>query len=135
MRREDWQARMWRELQAAEGRPFVYGIHDCVRLTARCLDAMTDEPYFLLAMNELYQSKRQALRLMMRSGLENIVSGYLGHLPVPRNLARMGDVCAIDLPTGPAIGICTGPHVAVAASPEGVKYLPLEAATCAWRVD
>jgi hypothetical protein len=136
MRREDWQARLWRELEAAEGRPFVYGKHDCVRLAARCLDAMLvpwGEPY-CVTVSTLYKDKRGALRLVMRQGIEHFVDILLG-APVPRNLARVGDVCAVELPTGPAIGICTGPRVAVAASPEGVLYLPLAQATAAWRVD
>lgn len=134
MRREDWLERMWAELEAAEGRPFEYGRHDCVRLVARCLDVITPAHGYVETVRHLYDGKRRALRLAMNPGLEEMVTRFLGS-PVPRNLARVGDVCALDLPTGPAIGICTGPRIAVAASPEGVMYLPLEQATAVWPVD
>jgi hypothetical protein len=134
MRRSDWLQRLWQTIEAAEGRPFAYGRWDCVRHVAQVLDAMTDGAWLALV-NTLYQDKRGALRLLMRSGgLEALVSAQLGP-PVPRNLARCGDVVALELDTGPAIGICVGPRVAVAAMPAGIEYAPLERAHCAWRVD
>jgi hypothetical protein len=133
VKREDWQPRLWAELRAAEERRFAYGAHDCIRLTARCLDAMLIDAHYLLDVERLYADKRAALRLVMRRGLDELVAGYLGP-PIPRNLARQGDVCTADLPTGPAVGICTGARFAVAASPDGVLYLPLALARAAWIV-
>jgi uncharacterized protein DUF6950 len=134
MRREDWQPRLWKELQAAEQRPFVYGVHDCVRLTARCLDAMLVNAHYLDEAEKLYADKRAALRLLMQHGLDELITRHLG-TPVARSLARQGDICSADLPTGPAIGICTGSRFAVAACPDGVLYLPLAIARAAWWVE
>jgi len=134
VRRPDWQARLWAELEGAQGRRFAYGSHDCVRLTAACLDAMLVTGGYLEAVSELYADKRRALRLVMREGIERLVTMHLG-APVPRNLARQGDVCLADLAAGPSLGICTGPRIAFAANPAGVSYLHLAIASHAWRVD
>lgn len=134
MRHPDWQPRLWKELREAELRPFAYGVHDCVRLAARCLDAMLIDAHYLETVAPLYHDKPAALRLIMHHGLDELVTRHLG-LPLPRNLARQGDICSADLPTGPAIGICTGPRFAVAASPDGVLYLPLSIARAAWLVE
>jgi len=136
VRRPDWQPQLWRELAAAELREFRYGVHDCVILTARCLDAMLDnggahESF----VRSKYTDKRTALRTLMRGGgMEAWVESYLG-APVARNWARPGDVCALMLDTGPAVGISLGPRVAVAASPSGVRYLHASCVDAVWRVD
>ena len=133
MRRDDWQPRLWSELQAAEHRPFAWGVHDCIRLTARCLDAMLLDAHYLALAASLYSDQRTGLRLLKsRGGLDPFVSEHFG-AALPRNLARQGDVVAADLETGPAIGICTGPRFAVAS--DGVLYLPLSLVRAAWRVE
>lgn len=134
MRRIDWQPRLWKELREAELRPFLYGVHDCVRLAARCLDAMLIDAHYLETVAPLYHDKPAALRLIMHHGLDELVTRHLG-LPLPRNFARQGDVVAADLETGPAIGICTGPRFAIAAQPDGVLYPQLALARVCWRVD
>ncbi len=135
MRRLDWFPRLWQTLEGSITLPFEFGTHDCVVLTARCLDAMQEASNWRGLVGDLYRDKRSAVRLIMRSGgLEALVSARLGE-SVPRNLARAGDVCALELSTGPAIGVCVGPRIAVASQPYGVEYLPLERAPCAWRMD
>lgn len=134
MRRDDWQPRMWSAIETSCARPFVYGEWDCVHAVAQVLDAMTGSAWSS-EIAALYRDKRSALRLLLRSGgLEDLVTARLG-LPVPRNLARVGDVVSVDLDTGPAIGICVGPRIAIAAMPSGFDYAPLERARCAWRID
>ena len=132
-RRPDWLPRMWGALEAAAARPFAFGSHDCVRLTASVLDAMTGSAWSA-ELDELYTGDRGALRVMGEPGrLEELVSARLGE-PVPPLLARRGDVVAFDNAGAPAIGICTGERIACAADPAGVEYVKLERARCAWRV-
>jgi len=124
---------MWRVLQASSQEPFAFGSHDCVHLVAACLDAMTGSNW-QQRLSGYYRNQSQALRIMARAGaLEALVTDALRCQPMPINLARVGDVAALRLSTGPAIGICVGPRVAVAS--DGVKYLPLDRAHCAWRVE
>ena len=132
-RRADWLERMWGALEAAAARPFAFGSHDCVRLTASVLDAETGSSWSA-ELDELYRDARGALRVMRSPGkLEELVSERLGE-PVPPRLARRGDVVAFDNESGPAIGICTGERIACAATPVGIEYVKLERARCAWRV-
>lgn len=134
IRRDDWYARMWAELEGARERPFAFASHDCVRLVARVLDAMTGSTWSA-ELDALYTDDRSALRVIRTPGmLEELVSQRLGE-PVPRLLARQGDVVAFDnADRGPAIGICTGARIACAAAPAGVEYLKLELARLAWHV-
>jgi hypothetical protein len=131
MRRADWKERLWQELEDAKARPFAYGVHDCVQLTARCLDAMLEEPRFVELVGRIYSTGRQALRLVMREGLEELVTRELG-APAPRLLACQGDVCLAELERGPAIGICVGPRIAFAG--DGVTYRALECAEKVWLI-
>ena len=130
MRRSDWLPRMWGVLEAARHERFKLGHYDCTTLVARVLDAMTDGNYSWIP--GCYRDRR-ALKIMCVPGaLEREVSDVLGE-PVPIAQACRGDVVALDLELGPAIGICVG-HLAAVAG-DGVRYLPMHRAHCAWRVE
>ena len=92
---------------------------------------MTGEDW-LPYVDALYRDERAALRIMRRGQVEKLVTQALRRQPVPVNLARRGDVVAMNLENGPALGICVGERVAVAS--DGVLYLPLERAHCAWLI-
>jgi hypothetical protein len=130
MRHDDWIARLWETLEAAADRPFFYGA--CVHLAAECIDAMTGSQW-AGSIRSLYADEVSARSLALDGGLERMVTERLGE-PVARNLGRMGDAMLLELPTGPAIGICTGPRIACAAE-RGVLYLRFEHGLKAWRVD
>jgi hypothetical protein len=134
MRRPDWLERLWQTIEAAERRSVVYGSFGCVQFVAQCLDVMTDSAW-APHVSEICADKHAAFRLLLRSGgLDELVSARLG-TAVPRNLARRGDVVSIDLDRGPAVGMCIGERVVIAALPSGVDFRPLAQAHCAWRVD
>lgn len=130
MRREDWIERLWETLEAARARPFFYGA--CVHLAAECVDAMTGSQW-VVSVGSLYADEDSARTLAADGGLERMVTERLGE-PVARNLGRVGDVMLLDLSTGPAVGICTGPRIACAAE-RGVLYLRFDRGIKAWRVD
>jgi hypothetical protein len=134
MRRADWLKRLWQTLEASNSLPFAFGSHDCVLLVARCLDSFLVDSAWVATVRGLYHDKRSAVRLLMRTGLDELVSAHLGP-PAPRNWARCGDVAEVDLRSGPALGVCVGPKIALAASPAGIEYLPLHQARNVWRVD
>jgi hypothetical protein len=95
---------------------------------------MLENGDLLARIGALYADMPEARRLLREPGLDVLVTRYLGE-SVARNLARQGDLCAADLDTGPALGVCVGPRVAFASSPHGVEYLRLDIARCAWRID
>jgi hypothetical protein len=134
LRYPDWTERLWRTLDAAARKPFAYGIHDCIILSASCLDSMIRGGRYLEQAGRLYRDKRSALRLILRSGLDELVSLHLGE-PVSRGLVRSGDPGSVDLETGPAVGIVVNARIAVAASPTGVEFLPIERMRFGWRVE
>jgi hypothetical protein len=132
-RRRDWKRQLWTTLDEAKDRPFEYGVHDCVTLTAQVLDAMLEEPRFVALVRGTYSTERDAQRLIAGDGLQELVTRELGP-SVPRNLARQGDVCLADLERGPAVGICCGPNIAFAGLTGGLVYRELDAAIVSWRI-
>lgn len=133
MKRDDWLERLWKTLDAARDRPFVYG--NCVLLAAECVDAMTDSD-FRTAVGPLIDEAQE--RPYFLEELEGYTCEKLGE-PVAINWADQGDVVLLDLrgayhPAGPALGICTGTHIACAGIPTGVVYLKRERGLKAWRV-
>jgi hypothetical protein len=132
VRVENWQARLWKSLDAANERPFFFGA--CVQLAAECVDAITGSEW-VAAVRALYADEGAARELVKAPGaLEELVTERLGP-PVARLLGRQGDLMLLELPTGPALGICTGERIACVASPAGVRYLPFAMGLKAWRVD
>jgi hypothetical protein len=126
---------MWGSLRMLEHFEFEFGKFDCVRLSATIIDSIVVDSHMMKLVSSLYADKRSALRLLMRSGgLDTLVTRYLGS-PGPRAWARAGDVVAVELESGPAVGICTGPTIAVAATPVGIAYLPMERGMQSWKVD
>lgn len=131
MRRPDWVARLWETVQAHEGVPFEYGIHDCSLFAARCVDAMTDSAW---ADSLDYHDKRGAVRFLKKEGgLESAVSRRLG-APIKGRAARRGDICFIEVEDGNGLGVCLGSSIAVAAE-DGITFYPLARAYQHWRVE
>jgi hypothetical protein len=136
MRYHDWSVRLAKTLHQARHSRFEMGRFDCVRLAAACVDSVLVDSRYIELVARLYADKRSAVRLLMRSGgLEELTSWHLGVSPRPRAHARHGDLVYVDIELGPALGVCTGPAVAVAARPEGIAYLALSRVICCWPVD
>jgi hypothetical protein len=129
-RRSDWLERLWGVLTAAQSERFKLGRHDCVRVVARAVDAMTGSDW--QSYLQSFPARREARLMLVPGAVECEVTKVLGE-PLPVNQARRGDVVALDMPTGVALGICVGDRVAVAS--DGILYLPLSQAHCAWRVE
>lgn len=130
MRRQDWTDQLWRVLEGAKGRPFHYGA--CVELAAECVDAITEPATHWQAGVEDLVAAAQSRPVTLQE-LEAYVTERIG-APIPINLASQGDVALLELPTGPALGICTGHLVACAQIPRGVAYLKLHRALRVWGI-
>jgi hypothetical protein len=131
MRCPEWHARLWTVLAAAQTERFKLGRHDCLRLAARALDAMSDSDQWRNYASG-FDARRELKLMLVPGAVEREMTRAFGE-PVPLGLARRGDLVALDMPSGTAIGICVGERIAVAA--DGVLYLPLARARCAWRVE
>jgi hypothetical protein len=88
-------------------------------------------------------SAKSALRLVRKLGgsLQAAWTACLGREPIPPASAQVGDLVLVPtVPTvqapgvGAAVGICVGGTVVLAGDAGGHLYLPLSAATAAWRL-
>ncbi len=126
MRRQDWLERLWAVLEAPERqtRQFHYG--DCVALAAECVDATTGSDFRPAVQALIDAAQEKPVELAQ---LEAFVSERLGE-PIPMHRANRGDVVLLELPTGPALGICAGDRIACAG--DGVVYLRRAQGLKAW---
>jgi hypothetical protein len=131
MRRDDWLARLWAEIGAAETRPFSWGRHDCCKFAARCVEAVTGEPVDLP-----YDDKASALRyLAAQGGIAAAVTARYGE-PGRWWHVQRGDLCLVETPDGiGSLGVCMGPTIACVREDCGLAYVPLDAATACWRIE
>lgn len=137
MRHEAWPEILADEIQAARGRPFQWGTHDCCAFAARVVHALTGVDF--MGAFPAYDNAAGARRIItVCDGLEAMVTQCLGE-PVAPLCAQRGDVCLVALPTpgehgAHALGICDGARVVLACPPAGIVQAPLKLAVRAWKV-
>lgn len=129
MKIEGWERLLADAVEAARGRPFAYGSHDCATWAFDVRTLLTGHD--AVTWRKRYRTEGGAARVMRRLGYKTLEEGgrdLLGEpLPTPR-LAQRGDIVLAD-----AFGICTGAE-AVYPGPLGLVSLPLTAARLAWRL-
>ncbi len=148
---DDWPERLLACIEAARARPFAWGQQDCALFAADCVRAMTGaDP--AAAFRGRYACARGAYAILRRTVGAGVRAGFK---PAPTNrkgealagawtaalgaplanpaCAQRGDVVLVDTSTGAATGVVVGAGLA-AAGPDGVIFLPLDAARLAWRV-
>ncbi len=134
MRRfEDWPRRLAAAIEAARGRPFSWGEHDCALFAAGVVRELTGED-LAASFRGRYRSKAEAVAILgARGGLEAVATSALGAPLGTPALAQRGDVVLVQTDEGLALGICCGPHAAV-TGPQGLAFAPMPAWLKAWRV-
>lgn len=131
MRKEQWPEILADEIEAARGRPFAWGSHDCCAFAARVVQAMTGVDF--LANFAPYHDKAGANALLSgHDGVRDFATACLGN-PIPPLKAQRGDIVVVDTKDGEALGICNGSHH-VCASLRGIEVVPFGEALAAWRV-
>lgn len=130
---EDWPRRLAAAIEAARGRPFCWGTHDCALFAAGVVEALTGKD-FAAELRGRYTTRAEAVALLgARGGLEAVVTTALGSPRAYTALAQRGDVVMIDTDDGPALGICNG-ATAACAGPEGLQFAPMSLWQKAWEV-
>lgn len=134
MRRcEDWPRRLAAALEAARGRPFCWGLHDCALFTAGVVHDLTGVD-FAGDFRGRYASHAEAVAVLgARGGLEAVVTAALGSPRAYTTLAQRGDVVMVDTPDGAALGVCNG-ATAACAGPAGLQFVPMPQWVKAWKV-
>lgn len=131
MRREDWVAQLWQQVNDHADAPFAWGLNDCCLFAARAIDAMTDSDLELELASQ-YSDEETALAYIASHGsLEAAVTSHLGEPAEGR--ALRGDVvmCAND--GNPCVGVCVGSTVACMGQ-AGLVFLPRQDITKRWSI-
>jgi hypothetical protein len=127
---QDWPKRLDAAIEAARGRPFSWGGHDCALFAADVVNSISGKD-FGAPWRGSYESAVQAMRrLRSHGGLPGLVTQLLGE-PVNPEQARRGDVV---LKRGePTLGICLGAKCAFTGL-AGLVFVPLKECELVWHV-
>jgi hypothetical protein len=131
-RRADWPRRLYDAIEAARGRPFAWGSHDCAAFATAVAAELTGEDP-VAALRGSYQSAFGAERLMAEyGGLPGLVTHFYGE-PVTIHYAGRGDLVLAERDNGPALGVSMG-SIAAFAGPDGLAFLNMKMCRLAWRI-
>lgn len=129
----DWRRRLLAYLDAARGRPFAWGSHDCALFAAGAVEAQTGEDIGARWRGR-YTTARGAARVLRAEGCDGLAAAAGASLAEIAPLAAgPGDVALVSGDHGEALGVVQGAAVYV-VRPDGLGLVPLTAALRAWRV-
>lgn len=133
VRRHDWYSRLSACIEGALQRPFEWGVHDCALFAADAVLAMTDMD-LADGFRGRYRTARGARRILGRGGMAGVADLAATQLPdVAPALAAQGDIAVVVTGDGPALGVVTGPLVAVPGR-AGLGFVPRSEATRAFHL-
>ncbi len=134
LRRAGWERRLAEAIEAARGRAFRWGQHDCAIWAFDLRRDLTGGEDVAGLWRGRYRTARGATRVMRRLGWQSLEAAGRGLLgdPLPSvHLAQRGDLVLAD--TGLGFGVCLGARAAGIA-PEGLVRVPLASCSLAWRI-
>lgn len=132
----DLQLCVWREqldalIAARIAAPFAWGTHDCCLFAADAVMVQSDiDP--ASGLRGTYASAREAMELLTELGGLPAVAARAG-APIPALCAQVGDIGLVEHDGRELLAVCAGPVWLVPAE-LGLAALPIDSATCAWRV-
>jgi hypothetical protein len=130
-----WEDRLFAAIEAARGRPYKLGEHDCFRLACATVEALTGvNPWEPWAGS--YASKREALRRIAEfaGDFTSAASKFFGCRPERMEFARRGDICEfVDVDGEQHLGVMLGLYVAL-LGPQGLHFAPRESCKHFWKI-
>lgn len=133
-RSADWPSRLNAAIDAARGRPFEWGVHDCTLWAADVVLSMTGvDP--AVKYRGRYSTGGGAAKALEDEGLsavEDAAAEALGQ-PCPPTAARRGDIVLVTQKGRRMLAVCTGRHACLPTS-TGLGWVDMDSAICAWRV-
>jgi hypothetical protein len=124
-----WRSALDQVFQAADGKPFAWGKHDCCQFAADCIHAVTGRERRTLFPN--YTDEAGATEILERyDGMRGLLSHALGE-PVSWELAMTGDIALIDMGQGMQPAVCVD-FTAYAPGARALERRPSWMAAAAW---
>jgi hypothetical protein len=141
-RPDGWERRLIDAMGDARARPWAWGSHDCVTFAFRTAGAMLGGPTVWHEWAGRHCTAWGAARLL-RSGGGLLAMLDRGADRIAPAVALRGDVAAFAVGSDRtpeaggvlAVGVVVGSVIWCAASPRGLRAVPLSAAVHAWPVD
>jgi len=131
-RKPDWALWLDALVTARLFEPFSWGSNDCALFAADAVQAVTGTD--LAQAIRGYRGPRQALRVLAdHGGVRAIACAALGNPHEDIIDSRDGDIAMIVSGKREALSLVYG-GMAVAPGPDGLHWVPLPNALCAWRV-
>jgi hypothetical protein len=129
MRVANWRDELLAVLDAAHGRKFRWGYHDCFQFIARCYAAQTGDEKRLLFPRYRTRSEAEGI-LEQFGGARGILTHALGE-PVHCSRAGEGDIVLIDMGQGEQPALCRGLN-SYAPGMRNLVLRPTLTASAAW---
>jgi hypothetical protein len=133
MRYPDWQAQLLNCIQAAQGRPFVWGTLDCCLFVADCCVALCGiDP--AASYRGRYCTETEAKRVLLREhgSIGAVLDAHFKQVPVM--MAQRGDAVVYDGPNGETAGVIWAGAI-WAVTEQGAQPLPGVRPKAVWRVE
>jgi len=128
---DGWEVRLNDVIDAALHEPFVWGQQDCSLFAAKCADAVNGTSIEAKHRGR-YKTLRGATGRMKRlGGCEGVLRSE-GFVKVLTLFAQRGDIVIINQEGREAMGVINGGKI-VAASHDGLVFLPMTEAVGVWR--
>ena len=132
-RRDDWRPALHEAIEATRREPFRWGERDCALFAADCIKAMTGHDLGF-GFRGGYEDAPGAMKALRRAGFDDLPSlaaSFFEEIHPVR--AGVGDIAAIEMAEGWALGVYGGPRVTV-LRPDGLGSVDRSMVTKAFRV-
>ncbi|WP_418884763.1 DUF6950 family protein [Aeromonas dhakensis] len=131
-RHHEWQARLLTHIEAAMGRPFVWGEADCCLFTAdACIAVAGVDP--AASYRGRYKTELGAYRVLRKEHGSIAAALDACFERIPFSLAQRGDVVVFDGQSGETAGVVWAGSI-WAMTPDGARPLHSVTPYLAWRV-
>jgi len=134
MRLSDWDKRFTAYIEDVRYTPFMWGKHDCFTFAVKCEEAISGVTRFPELYKAKYHSQFGANKAFMKNGYRGMIDCVNRRcIPINVNMLQRGDWCALDMPGGIVIGVCTGNKIA-ATGQNGLVFLDIKDAKSGWSI-
>ena len=125
----NWEAILYKEIEAARNIEFKYGVNDCTTWTAR-----TVNKYYNIDWTPYWRNKKEALKAQKAEPMELQVDKVLGPRRANVIETKRGDIVQYGKGMDARLGICIGSQVVLLAKPKGICYVDLINCTYSWEI-